>query len=160
MNTERARGVCPVNGQPGKRVERQTLQSLFLVDLRRVTDDVYWFCAVPDCPVAYFDDTGEVTFTANQVRVPTWQKRPDDPTTFICYCFKITNARLQADLQPTGRMTATEEITAGILEGRCACPITNPQGSCCLGNVRRAAQTAYDALSTPFHAQADPQDEV
>ena len=132
MEANLAIGRCPVNQQHGKRVDRETLQSLLHVDLRGITEESYWFCSASSCPVAYFSDSGEVTFTADQLRVPIWQKTPLDPDTLICYCFKITNGMLSAD--------SVAEITAGIQRGLCACRITNPQGSCCLGNVRRAAR--------------------
>lgn len=128
-----AKDRCPLNGQQGQRVERRTLQSLLLADLQRlVTKESYWFCAAPTCPVVYFDDSGAVTFTVEQVRVPVWQKQATEPNTPICYCFNITNRMLNKETMG--------EIAAGIRQGLCACPVTNPQGSCCLGNVRRATK--------------------
>ena len=128
MEQASAPGRCPRNGQPGQRVMRQTLQSLVLADLRQVTEERYWFCAAPACPFVYFDDTGAVTFTVEQVRVPVWQKQAEDPNTPICYCFKITNRMLSQE--------TAGEVAISLQRGLCACPITNPQGSCCLGNVR------------------------
>ena len=142
MEPTTAPGRCPLNGQQGHRVERQTLQSLLLVDLRLVAEETYWFCPAPTCPVAYFDDAGSLTFSLEQVRVPIWHKQPDDPTTPICYCFKFTTQMLRDELAQTGSSTIAEQITAGIQRGLCACAITNPQGNCCLGNVRRAMKAA------------------
>ncbi len=135
-------GSCPHNGQRGKRVERQTLQSLLLVDLRLVTEEAYWFCAAPACPVAYFNDSGTVIFTADHVGVPIWQKQQENSLSPICYCFKITNGMLRAEVEQTGRSSVIDEIETGIQAGLCACPLTNPQGACCLGNVRRAVKAA------------------
>jgi hypothetical protein len=112
----RAKARCPLNGQKGQRVDRQTLQSLLIVDLRLVSEASYWFCPAPACPVAYFNDSGEVTFTVGQVRVPIWQKQPTEPRTPICYCFKITNQMLTED--------TPAEITAGVQQELCACRIT------------------------------------
>jgi hypothetical protein len=54
----------------------------------------------------------------------------------VCYCF-----RYRADtLQRSGsaeRAAILADIVAGTQQGQCACQIRNPQGSCCLGNVRR-----------------------
>jgi hypothetical protein len=33
-----------------------------------------------------------------------------------------------------------ERVTAGVQADQCACDIRNPQGSCCLGNVRAVVQ--------------------
>ena len=133
-------GRCPANGQQGHRVERRTLQSLLLVDLRSVPEGSYWFCPATSCPIAYFGDSGEVMFTTEEVRVPIWQKQPADPETLICYCFKITNSMLGDD--------TVAEITAGIQRDLCACSITNPQGSCCLGNVHHATKGARSISET------------
>ena len=138
-------GQCPVNGHKGRSVERQTLQSLLLIDLRLLTAERYWFCADPSCPVVYFDEAGTLTFNTDQVRVPVWQKQPDDPETPVCYCFKFTAAMIRDDAEhhhAGNRRTIVEQITLGTQQGWCACPITNPQGSCCLGNVRHVARSA------------------
>ncbi len=135
-------GVCPTNGLTGRRVDRRTLQSLLLVDLRLLTEKTYWFCPDPACSVAYFSDSGTLLFSTDQVRVPIWQKQPDDPATPICYCFKFTTQTLRDEIRESGSSTLPDEITAGIQQGLCACDITNPQGSCCLGNVRRAIKSA------------------
>jgi hypothetical protein len=34
------------------------------------------------------------------------------------------------------RMAIVDDINTGINAGQCACDLRNPQGSCCLGNVR------------------------
>ena len=36
----------------------------------------------------------------------------------------------------TDRAALIDDIDAGIQAGQCACDLRNPQGSCCLGNVR------------------------
>jgi hypothetical protein len=35
-----------------------------------------------------------------------------------------------------GRIAIVDDINTGINAGQCACDVRNPQGSCCLGNVR------------------------
>jgi hypothetical protein len=142
METTSTQGVCPANGLTGQRVDRQTLQSLLRIDLRLLTEKTYWFCPDSSCSVAYFSDSGSLTFSNEQVRVPIWQKQRDDAAALICYCFKFTNQTLQDEILQTGSSTLPEQITAGIQQGFCACNITNPQGSCCLGNVRRAIKAA------------------
>jgi hypothetical protein len=34
------------------------------------------------------------------------------------------------------RTAIVDDINTGISAGQCACDLRNPQGSCCLGNVR------------------------
>ena len=41
---------------------------------------------------------------------------------------------------PAARAATLEDIDAGIKTGQCACDLRNPQGSCCLGNVRGLIQ--------------------
>jgi hypothetical protein len=36
--------------------------------------------------------------------------------------------------------TVVADVTTGIKAGQCACEIRNPQGSCCLGNVRKVVK--------------------
>lgn len=138
-------GVCPQCGQKGKSVQPVTLQSLLLVDLRLLQAAEYRFCRTPDCPVAYFAADGNETFSVEQVRVPIWQKQPA-ATTPVCYCFKLTPTRIRDELVLTGASTVVDQINAGIKAGLCACEITNPQGSCCLGNVRAAVTAVENKL--------------
>ena len=59
----------------------------------------------------------------------------------ICYCFDHTVASIRAEIQSTGRSTATEMITKEVKAGRCACEVKNPAGTCCLGDVIRVMQS-------------------
>lgn len=141
MNAMNLGSLCPRNGRNGKRVPRQTLQSLALVDLHDLTAAEYWFCDAPDCPIVYFDAEGMI-ITEDQVRVPVWQKQSNDPTVPVCYCRKLTTAMIRDEVAQTGQSTAPEQVTAIVQAKLCACDITNPQGTCCLGNIRRAVRDA------------------
>ena len=55
---------------------------------------------------------------------------------FVCYCFRYTPGSIRAEIEATGHSTVVDAINEGIQAGQCACDIRNPQGSCCLGNVR------------------------
>ncbi len=146
-------GACPQCGQKGKSVQHVTLQSLLLVDLRLLQADAYRFCRTPGCPVAYFAADGSETFTVEQVRVPILQKQPAT-TTPVCYCFKWTPTRIRDELVLTGASSVIDQINAGIKAGLCACEITNPQGSCCLGNVRAAVAAVENELGVAGDEQA------
>jgi hypothetical protein len=131
----RAVNACPECGKIGKPVQGQTVKSMLSVSLRRVQDTKYLFCRTQTCPVVYFSDDHEQTFTVEQVRESVYQKEPEAQDVFICYCFRHTLAELCA-ASGEGRVAIMEDINTGINAGQCACDLRNPQGSCCLGNVR------------------------
>ena len=131
----RALNTCPECGKIGKPVQGQTVKSLLSVSLRQVQGVKYLFCRTQICPVVYFSNNGEQTFTVGQVRERVYQKEPEAQDVFICYCFYHTVGELHA-AYPKDRIAIVDNINAGINAGQCACDLRNPQGSCCLGNVR------------------------
>jgi hypothetical protein len=135
QRSPRATHACPVCGEKGKSVQGQTVNALLLVSLRAVQDVEYLFCKTQTCPVVYFSSNGEQTFTIEQVRERVYQKEPDSDDVFVCYCFRHTVGELSA-ASPESRRTIVDDINTGINAGQCACDLRNPQGSCCLGNVR------------------------
>jgi len=127
---------CPTCGERGKSVDTVTLKALLSVPLTEVGPDPYFFCRTAACPTVYFAATGGQQFTEASLRERVHQKHPADDDVFVCYCFRHTPATIKAELIGTDRTDVIEAITAGIQAGQCACEIRNPQGSCCLGNVR------------------------
>ncbi len=103
----------------------------------RVFPESGWrFCRTLGCPVVYFHDT-EDPVECGEVSAEIAQKseRAGRP---VCYCFGYSAADIWAD--PEGLVV--EDIKARCRSGEDRCGETNPQGSCCLGNVsalRRAA---------------------
>ena len=126
---------CPECGKTGKAVEGQTVKSLLSMSLRQVQDVKYLFCRTQNCPVVYFSAQGEQTCTVDQVRERVYQKEPEAEDVFVCYCFghKVGDLRTAS---PDDRSAIVDDINTGINAGQCACDLRNPQGSCCLGNVR------------------------
>ena len=131
----RALNTCPECGKAGKPVQGQTVKSLLSVSLRQVQEMNYLFCRTQTCPVVYFSAESEQTFTAEQVRERVYQKEPEAEDVFVCYCFRHTVGELRV-ASPNDRVAIVDGINAGINIGQCACDLRNPQGSCCLGNVR------------------------
>lgn len=129
-------GVCPSCGQKGKAVNGQTVKAMLSISLTHVTREPYLFCRTTGCPVVYFSADGQQLFTTDQVRERIYQKEPDAADVFVCYCFRHTLGSVRAEVESTGHSTVVDAIDAGIQAGQCACDIRNPQGSCCLGNVR------------------------
>ncbi len=128
---------CPECGKSGKLVQGQTVKALLSVSLREVRDRQYLFCRTQTCPVVYFSSGGEQTFTIEQIRERVYQKEPEAEDVFICYCFRHTVGDLRAASSEV-RTVIVDDINTGINSGQCACDLRNPQGSCCLGNVRQS----------------------
>jgi hypothetical protein len=131
----RATNACPVCREKGKPVQRQTVKALLSVSLREVQGVEYLFCKTQTCPVVYFSSDGEQTFIVEQVRERVYQKEPDAEEVFVCYCFRHTVGDIRAASSET-RAAIVDDINTGINAEQCACDLRNPQGSCCLGNVR------------------------
>ena len=129
-------GLCPTNGALGKRVEMQTIKAMLSISLNILTSEAYRFCADPDCPTVYYSEDGQQVFSEADLRERVYQKNADDGEISICYCFRHTVGSISSEFSESGKSTVIEEITAGIKAGQCACDIRNPQGDCCLGNVR------------------------
>ena len=127
--------ICPVCGLRGKPVKGQTVKAILSVSLREVQDVEYLFCKTQNCPVVYFSPDGEQVFTIEQVRESVYQKEPESDDVFACYCFRHTVGDIRA-ASTESRKANLDDINTGIIAGQCACDLRNPQGSCCLGNVR------------------------
>lgn len=140
---------CPVCGQKGKKVDSITLKVMLDVSLLALQDRPYFFCRTADCDVVYFSADGAQSFTKEKIRVPVHQKELGDETVPVCYCFRHTLATIRAELLATGQSTVIEEINGGIKAGQCACEIRNPQGSCCLGNVRTVVKQISQTITAP-----------
>jgi len=131
----RAANACPACGQIGKRVQGQTVTALVAVSLREVQTGDYLFCRTPTCSVVYFTSDGTQIFATEQVRERVYQKESDEDEVNVCYCFRHTVGEMRF-MPQSGRAALLDDINAGIQAGQCACDLRNPQGSCCLGNVR------------------------
>lgn len=127
---------CSVCGDAGKRVDVITLKALLAVSLLEIGSAEYRFCRTPSCDVVYYSVDGAQRFAEAQLRERVYQKHPNDDGVFVCYCFRHTVQGITEDASEH----VIAEITSGIQNGQCACDIRNPQGSCCLGNVRTVAK--------------------
>lgn len=142
-------GLCPVCGQKGKKVDTATVKSMLAVSLRHVRDIPYLFCREAGCEVVYFSDDGVQTFTTQDVRERVFQKEPQADDVPVCYCFGHTRGSIRDELLSVGVTTVVEDVNAGIQAGQCACDWRNPQGSCCLGNVRTVVKELTESVETP-----------
>jgi len=130
---------CQSKGRP---VSRKTVLLMLKPGfLERAMHGNYRFCAVPDCPIVYFDEEGNQQFTIDDLRVRVGLKVTEDPIP-LCYCFGFDESHIRDDLSRTGTTTIPQRISQLIREGLCACDSRNPSGVCCLGEVNR--------ISSPF----------
>ncbi|MDX6770165.1 MAG: hypothetical protein SF051_11585 [Elusimicrobiota bacterium] len=125
--------VCPICGEPGRKVGKTTLDHHLARIPREKIGDEAEFCPNPVCEVVYFD--AAATIRKDETLLPVTQKDPGDEV-FVCYCFEHKRGDLRRDLAQTGATDIPNRIKQGIKEGRCDCARKNPQGACCLGNVR------------------------
>jgi len=132
--------VCPRDGSKGKPVKLITLKSLLQpVALEQLDpQQPYFFCAHTDCPIVYFSELGQ-EFTTADVKVSVFQKDQRDAVP-VCYCFGWSRQRIQEEIEREGKSRAIASITAHIKAKRCGCEVNNPQGLCCLTNVRSVIQ--------------------
>ena len=139
---------CPVCGKRGKGVDTLTVKAMLDCSLHAIRPSGYGFCRSQDCPVVYFSRDGEQTLVETDLRVLVHQKHPSEDSVFVCYCFRHTPGSIRAEVQKTGQSTVVETVTHGTQTNQCACEIRNPQGSCCLGNVRAAVKQAIVELKS------------
>ena len=131
-----SKAYCPECGKQGKPVQRITLESL-LKEPEKIQDQAYWFCATADCPAVYFSYPSASVFHKTDLKVRVGIKETEDPIP-LCYCFGWDRKRIQDEIRQTGKSTAVESITKEVKAGRCFCERSNPQGTCCLGNISKA----------------------
>ena len=134
---------CPQCQQLGKTVKRITLGSLIKPEKRSFIPsfDEFCFCRNPQCDVVYFRPE-KIIFRKDDLSVPAGIKEPSDSMAPVCYCFGWTPHKIHSQIKETGKTTAIDEIKAQVKAGNCYCEMTNPQGSCCLGNVSAVVKEA------------------
>jgi len=132
---------CPSCGLLARPVERQTVGALLKPEarLKIPKGDQFCFCRTADCDVVYFR-TNEVLFRQDDLTVEVHQKKSDDSTVPVCYCFGWTPKKIHEEIETTGKSTVIDQVKAQIKGNNCYCEVTNPQGSCCLGNVSKVAR--------------------
>jgi len=139
MSTTTSTDTCPSCGERGKAVKLLTVHSLAVApDSLPQEDPGYRFCQTHGCAVVYYPTAEPVAvLELADVHPRVGQKHPGAPTPF-CYCFDHTEEDIRDQLAASGSTTIPASIRAEIQAGNCTCEITNPQGSCCLGNVQAA----------------------
>jgi hypothetical protein len=140
--------TCPQDGTKGKPVHLVTLKSLLIGAALEKLDiqNTYTFCPNSDCSVVYFSNTYQI-FTTVDLKIPVFQKDSREQV-LACYCFDWSRQRIREEIEQTGTSNAVASITAHIKAKRCGCEVNNPQGACCLANVREFVQHIQQSLSS------------
>lgn len=129
---------CPQCGQPSRPVSEVTVQSLLMDEAKdklKLTS-AFRFCATTQCAVVYFQPASGAHVVRSDLRVAVFQKSADAKR-LVCYCFGHTVEAIQSEVRASGFSRILEDIKRQCAQGLDRCERTNPQGSCCLGNVQR-----------------------
>ena len=99
------------------------------------------YCRTEKCEVVYFAGSGPKAVILHEaMRVPAFHK-DTDPARPVCYCFGYSVQDVLAAEDVTGSdNTVIAAITKACRQGLDRCAETNPEGRCCLGNVRAVAK--------------------
>lgn len=141
--------ACPECGTKGRKVEAVTLRSLLSEEAAsRLNGTSYRFCKADGCDVVYYSEGNEERFVAADLRVPVFQKSAE-PSRFVCYCFEHRVADIEDEVARTGSSVVPDRITEKCRQGLDRCEEMNPQGACCLGNVRQVVKAAVAKSASP-----------
>ena len=124
--------------------------------LPRVAGREWYFCPDPDCDVAYFTADGE-TLSKDLLKARVGLKESGAPRP-ICYCFGYDFEDVEREAAGSEASAISAVITENCRQGLDRCEQTNPQGSCCLGNVRHVFQEARRVLCRAAVVEDDHQD--
>jgi len=148
QSTGHGSGRCPVSGAVSLNVDLVTLKAMLTSSaLRRLDGRAYRFCPDSECEVVYFDREAGSVFRKSDVLVRIGRKETTDPIP-VCYCFDISEADLRREIERYGKTDIPAMITAEVRAGHCACEVRNPQGTCCLGIVSKAAKRIQAEVAT------------
>ncbi|MCP5468546.1 MAG: MerC family mercury resistance protein [Deltaproteobacteria bacterium] len=140
--------ICPKCGQKGKEVKPITLDSLLTYKAKAKLSlrKEFRFCSEADCNIIYFHPETEERFFRSDLRVRVGQKETESPRP-VCYCFNHTIEEIEAEVAATGSSKVLQEIVQKCRQGLDRCQETNPQGSCCLGNIQSIIKNAQSKSS-------------
>jgi hypothetical protein len=127
---------CPFSRDEGVHVDLITVKSLVKEHLRSSVrqDEEYLFCENPVCDIVYFSKDPTHHFETKDLKEKvTVKDRGLDVK--VCYCFNHTRESIIAEIKLSGKTTVLEDIKKKMKNPGCFCEVSNPQGSCCLGNV-------------------------
>lgn len=146
--------ACPSCGSVGKTVARTTVARFITPEaLTSLGSGEPRFCPHPACPVAYYAPLG-AAIPKDQLSVRLGLKETEG-TRPVCYCFNHSVESLAAEWKEKGCVSAVMEVMAKVRAGECHCEELNPQGTCCLPELRRTVLSLQDL---PLMPEPEPTD--
>lgn len=138
----------------GKPVPRDTIaRFVSSAALKALGEGEPRFCPHPNCPVAYYAPLCE-PITKDQLSVRLGMKEQEGPRP-ICYCFGHTQESLAAEWAEKHSVSAVMEVMAKVRAGECRCEVLNPQGVCCLTDLRKTVLSLQELPPMPDPEPSD-----
>lgn len=144
MSTE-ATELCPTCSNGGRKLEPVTIRALLRDEYLGELDNAegFRFCGALDCDVVWYRAVDGRTFQERHLSVAVGRKSTS-PARPVCYCFGHTALGIERDGE-----AIEASIRAACKAGLDRCEETNPEGRCCLGEVRRVMKAASPELEQP-----------
>lgn len=141
------RARCSICESVSRYVTKKTMLLMLKPELfERIGDRQYFFCGGSECPIVYFSEEKETTFSKEDLRVRVGVKEKEDPQP-LCYCFGFDEADFKNEIVAVGQSTILSRIIKLVKAGMCACDTTNPSGACCLGDITKAVKRLQNELT-------------
>ena len=123
---------CPLCDSECSAVSVATVQYHVSYPLNtRLENTAYYYCAEPECTIAYFSNSG-YRINYNQLRDSETGKQH-----WLCYCFGISRQQFLQELKKTSFSQAKAFVIEQTRLGHCSCETRNPSGQCCLAEFKR-----------------------
>jgi len=146
--------ACPRCGSVGKPVPHATVARFVSAEaLAALGSGEPRFCPHPACAVAYYAPLG-AAILKEQLSVRVGFKETEGPRP-ICHCFGHSMESLAEEWATKGSISAVIDVMAKVRAGECHCEELNPQGICCLTELRRAVLSLQELPPMP---EPEPQD--
>lgn len=130
--------LCPVCKIQGESVSNITVEHLVTDDHHiEVIGDHYQICMNKDCDVIYYDNTNDIRFFKDQIKVPIWFKKNAEPK-YACYCSKVTEKQVIDAVIYHGAKTVKDVNAITSAMKNPDCKKNNPLGVCCHKIVQEA----------------------
>lgn len=134
---------CPVCNNDGVSVQNVTLEShLKDESMANLNKDLFYkFCKNEGCEVVYFSEDFNKVFKKNNLKTKVTLKDSGLDVN-VCYCFGYTRKSVLDEIKSTSESTVLDEVKKKMKDPGCFCEKSNPQGGCCLANVKDWVITA------------------
>lgn len=128
---------CPVCNDNGVKVPNITLESHLKGEsmIKFDANLIYKFCKNKDCEVVYFSENFNKIFKKNNLKTKVTLKDSGLDVN-VCYCFGHTRKSVLDEIKSTGESMVLDEVKKKMKDPGCFCEKSNPQGGCCLSNVK------------------------